>query len=184
MSICSLRDIGEQALECGVPNQLLDTLNRVTFPQFQILCHHCPILTNLISMCCHYLANPLWANSQTPNLLEEWAAILDQQIQSCLCLQDHHYEQTTKFDYQVQSYWYVYNPLSHGNSCFTGSLAAKCGPRSWLLNLQVTISHINHQRMRPMLLKCKLCYNLNIEYCPESWPWQCFEKILHLNCHM
>ena len=84
---------------------------------------------------------------------------------------------STKFDCQVQNYWYVYNPLSCGNSCFTGSLAAKWGHCSWLLNLQVTISHINHEWMRPILLKYKSCHNLNIEYCPRSWPGHCLEKI-------
>ena len=48
---------------------------------------------------------------------------------------------------------------------------------SWLLNLQVTISHINHEWMRPILLKYKLCYNLNIEYCLGSWPGHCLEKL-------
>jgi hypothetical protein len=30
------------------------------------------------------------------------------------------------------------------------SLAAKCGYRNWLLNLQVTVSHINHGWIRPI----------------------------------
>ena len=49
------------------------------------------------------------------------------------------------------------------------SLAAKCSHCSRLLNLQVTISHINSEWMRPILLK----YKLQLEYCPGSCPWHC-----------
>ena len=49
------------------------------------------------------------------------------------------------------------------------SLAAKCSHCSWLLNLQVTISHINGEWMRPILLK----YKLQLEYCPGSCTWHC-----------
>ena len=41
------------------------------------------------------------------------------------------------------------------------SLAAKCGHCSWLLTLQVTISHINCEWIRPILLKYKLCDYFN-----------------------
>ena len=82
---------------------------------------------------------------------------------------------STKFDYQVQSYWYwflhYHMVILVSQQCW--SLAAKCSHCSWLLNLQVTISHINCESMRPILLKYKLCYYLNsaldLGFDIESW---------------
>ena len=57
------------------------------------------------------------------------------------------------------------------------SLAAKCCHHSWLLNLQVTISHINCKWMRPILLK----YKLQLEYCPRSCPWHCLNSLFWIS---
>jgi hypothetical protein len=62
---------------------------------------------------------------------------------------------STKFDYQVLliliSLMYIIHyhmVILVSQQCW--SLAAKCGYRNWLLNLQVTVSHINHGWIRPI----------------------------------